>query len=77
MRRVVNKNHREGVEERTSAYLYGHLATVAEAEGDLRTARVYIERALSINEKALGPEHPDVASNRETLARILRESDTD
>ena len=35
-------------------------------------AQPLIERALAIREKALGPEHPDTASNLNNLASILR-----
>ena len=32
------------------------------------------ERSLAIQEKALGPEHPDVATSLENYAALLRET---
>ena len=45
--------------------LGGSLGRYAEAE------RLY-KRALAIKEKALGPEHPHVASNLNNLAELYR-----
>ena len=36
--------------------------------GNLAEARPYYERALAINEKALGPDHPDTAYSLNNLA---------
>ena len=33
------------------------------------------QRALAIREKALGPEHPDVALSLENYAELLRKTD--
>ena len=48
------------------------LARLLQDQGDLAGARPLFERALAINEKALGPEHPDTAANLNNLARLLR-----
>ena len=40
--------------------------------GDLAGARRLCERALAICEKALGPEHPDTATNLNSLALLLQ-----
>jgi hypothetical protein len=40
-------------------------------QGDLAAARPLYERALTIREKALGPEHPDTAVSLYNLALLL------
>ena len=47
-----------------------NLALLLQAQGDLARARPLYERALSINEKALGPEHPDTATSLNNLASL-------
>ena len=42
------------------------------AQGDLAGARPLFERALDINEKALGAEHPSVLSGRSNYAALVR-----
>jgi len=49
------------------AQLYSTLGNYAEAEP-------LFERSLAIREKALGPEHPDVAQSLENYAILLRET---
>jgi tetratricopeptide (TPR) repeat protein len=39
--------------------------------GDLAGARPYYQRALAINEKVLGGEHPDTALNLNNLGYLL------
>jgi hypothetical protein len=39
-------------------------------QGDLAAARPLFERALAIFEKALGPDHPDTAIARRSLAAL-------
>jgi tetratricopeptide (TPR) repeat protein/MinD-like ATPase involved in chromosome partitioning or flagellar assembly len=46
-----------------------HLVMIAEYEG----AQVYYERALAINEKVLGPTHPDTALIMNNLALLLQD----
>ena len=41
--------------------------------GRLRAARPLHERALTIREKVLGPEHPDTAESLDNLARLLQD----
>jgi hypothetical protein len=41
-------------------------------KGDLAGARPLFERALAIDEKALGHEHPEVATNLANLANLLQ-----
>ncbi len=64
-----------GVELRTSTLLnglasYRHCALAAYAE-----ARPLYERALAINEKVLGPDHPDTALSLNNLALLLQDQD--
>ncbi len=40
--------------------------------GDLAAARPYLERALAIYEKALGPDHPDTATSLNNLGGLLQ-----
>ncbi|NJP06849.1 MAG: tetratricopeptide repeat protein [Chloroflexaceae bacterium] len=48
-----------------------HLAMDSYEQGDYRTARPLLERALAISEQALGPNHPDTASALNNLALLL------
>lgn len=41
-------------------------------KGDLREAQSYLEKALQIDEKVLGPEHEDIPSDLNVLGMILR-----
>src|SRR5260370_324592 len=43
--------------------------------GQYTEAEPLYERALAIREKALGPEHPDVATTLENYASLLRKMD--
>jgi tetratricopeptide (TPR) repeat protein len=43
------------------------LAVVLYGQGDYDGARQYLERALAINEKVLGEEHPRTKLTRENL----------
>jgi serine/threonine protein kinase/tetratricopeptide (TPR) repeat protein len=54
----------------------GELAVFPIGQGDLKTGRQLIERALAIQESRLGPDHPDVATSLNTLASVrLNSSD--
>jgi len=54
----------------------GEEAVFPIAQGDLKTGRQLIERALAIQESRLGPDHPDVATSLNTLASVrLNSSD--
>ncbi len=44
------------------------------AQGSYAEAEPLYQRALEIDEKALGPEHPDVATSLENYASLLRET---
>ena len=41
--------------------------------GDLAGARAAFERALAIDEKTFGPDHPDVATDVNNLGMVLQD----
>ena len=43
--------------------------------GQYAEAEPLFRRSLAIREKALGPEHPDVATSLENYAKLLRKTD--
>ncbi|CAM9588227.1 unnamed protein product, partial [Laminaria digitata] len=45
------------------------------AQGNYAVAGPLFERSLTIREKALGPEHPDVATSLNNLAGLLQTQD--
>lgn len=49
-----------------------NLALLYYHEGKYAKAEPLFKQALAIDEKALGPEHPDVAMMAENLAGVLR-----
>ncbi len=51
-----------------------NLAGLYEAQGHYAQAEPLYQRALAIVEKALGPEHPDVAQSLENYAALLRQT---
>ena len=50
------------------------LAELYRAQGNYAEAAPLYRRSLAIWEKALGPEHPDVATSLENYAALLRKS---
>ncbi len=44
------------------------------AQGHYAEAEPLFQRAPAIDEKALGPEHPDVATSLENYAALLRQT---
>ena len=52
-----------------------NLAGLYSNQGQYAKAEPLYERALAIYEKALGPEHPDVATSLESYAILLRNID--
>jgi tetratricopeptide (TPR) repeat protein len=48
---------------------------VGDDQGQYAKAEPLYQRALAIREKALGPEHPDVATSLENYAVLLRKMD--
>ncbi len=53
------------------------MALIYDAQGRYGEAEPLYKRALAIWEKALGPEHPDVAKSLANYAALLRETDRD
>ncbi len=58
----------------SSATGLNNLANLYQAQGHYAEAEPLYQRALAIREKALGPEHPDVATSLENYAALLRET---
>ena len=50
------------------------LAELYRAQGNYAEAAPLYRRSLAIWEKALGPEHPDVAASLENYAELLHET---
>jgi tetratricopeptide (TPR) repeat protein len=55
-----------------TAWLLERAATYLQGRGQLVEAKGLFERALAIGEATAGPDHPDVASFRNNLGRLLR-----
>jgi tetratricopeptide (TPR) repeat protein len=53
--------------------LLDQLGKLAREQGDYATARKYHERALTLDEAAFGPDHPNVASGLNNLASVLQD----
>ena len=51
-----------------------NLALLYDNQGQYAEAEPLYQRSLAILEKALGPEHPDVATSRENYAILLRKT---
>ena len=51
-----------------------NLAGLYQEQGKYAEAEPLYRRSLAILEKALGPEHPDVAESLENYAELLRET---
>ncbi len=51
-----------------------NLALLYQAQGRYAEAEPLYKRALAIMEKALGPEHPHVATSLENYAALLRDT---
>src|SRR5438094_320413 len=49
-----------------------YLASLLHNQGELAAARPLFERALAIDEKALGPDHPTTAPSLNNLAYLLQ-----
>jgi tetratricopeptide (TPR) repeat protein len=55
--------------------LLNNLAVVLAREAKYGQAEALYKQSLSINERQLGPEHPDVAANLENLADLYRQEE--
>jgi len=54
------------------AQTLNNLAVLRQVQGEHAAARPLHERALAINEKVLGPEHPDTVTSLNNLALLLQ-----
>ena len=54
-----------------------NLAELHRAQGEFAEAEPFYQRSLAIREKALGPEHLDVAESLENYAGLLRATGRD
>ncbi len=54
-----------------------NLAALYDTQGKYAQAEPLYQRALAIDEKALGPEHPDVATDLENYAALLHKLNRD
>lgn len=59
-------------EDQHSAWLCNQLAELLKSQGDYATARLFCERALTIREQVLGPDHIDIANSLNNLAGLLQ-----
>ena len=62
-----------GKDDTHEAGLVGLLGTTLQQSGDLDRALTYSQRALNIDEKTYGPEHPNVASDANNVGSILKD----
>ncbi len=60
-------------QRRRQSLSLNNLAVLYKAQGRYTEAEALYHRSLAIREKALGPEHPDVATGTENYARLLWE----
>ena len=60
------------IEDQDAFYLNAH-ATILQTIGNYAAAEPLYRRALAIYEKALGPDHPDVATSLNNLAGLLHD----
>ena len=70
LRLVAERAEEEGFEE--AANLWGNLGYYLETVADYAGARAADERALAIDERAFGPDHPNVALRVNNLGMVLR-----
>ena len=48
-----------------------NIGTILKAKGDLEGALTYIQRAMKIDERIYGPDHPQVAIDANNIGQIL------
>jgi len=56
---------------------YNDAGTAAYNQGQYAQAEPLYKRSLQIKEKALGPDHPDLATGLENYAKLLRKTNRD
>ena len=73
--RALKEAENFGEQDPRLAASLNNLALLYYAQGQYAEAEPFYQRSLAIWEKALGPEHPDVATILENYADLLRELD--
>ena len=74
MGRTRTRTQKPSSHNPSTAVLLNDLALLYEAQGHYAEPEPLYRRSLVIEEKALGPEHPDVATVLENYAALLRET---
>jgi tetratricopeptide (TPR) repeat protein len=59
--------------DRTAAWLYQDRADIRIRQGDYQAALADLERALSLKQKVLSPDHPDIAISLLSIAAVQNE----
>jgi tetratricopeptide (TPR) repeat protein len=62
----------QAIEPGPLSWLLDRVATYLQARAEFGLAKPLFERALAINERVLGPDHPDLATSLNNLALLLR-----
>ncbi len=73
--RALKQAEHFGEQDARLAQSFVGLATLYRAQGKYAEAEPLDQRALAIMEKALGPEHPNVAASLERYAELLRKTE--
>jgi len=71
VRLVAERAEEEGLED--AANLWGNLGYYLQRVADYVGARAADERALAIDERAFGPDHPEVATDVNNLGMVLQD----
>jgi hypothetical protein len=71
---VPSREQALGAEQPTAAHSLTGLAFFFQTHGHYARAESLFEWALAIQERTLGPDHPDVATSLENYADILRKT---
>ena len=74
---AISEAGKFGEQDQRLAASLNNLAELYRTQGNYAQAEPLYKRSLAIYEKALGPEHPDVAMSLENYTRLLRKMDRD
>jgi tetratricopeptide (TPR) repeat protein len=69
LRRVASTNEQDGP---VAALIFGHLGALYGRSGRHREAESYFQRAIEMNRRLLGPEHPNLLDSMGAYADFLR-----
>jgi tetratricopeptide (TPR) repeat protein len=70
---LVDRASRDAGDEARLAELSGVAGLALRSVGDIRSARLWVQRALDIRERVRGPDHHETAESLDDLASILRD----